>query len=247
MAKLSSVSARAPKSLDKEQTKKKTAKLVAEIGELQQVLFAQGKYSLLVVLQGLDASGKDGAIKNVFSSVNLLGCSVKSFKAPTKEELAHDFLWRVHKESPEKGFIRIFNRSHYEDVLVPVVENWIDEKTTQLRYKHINQFEELLTDHDTLVLKFYLHVSPKEQQERLLERKTNPEKFWKHNDNDLITAKKYNQYMQAYEKLIQACNKPAWIIVPADQNWYKEFLLAETIVKALRKLKLEYPKPVPAK
>lgn len=244
--KLKNISTRAPKGFDKEKTKKETEKYVTEIGEMQKVLFAQSKYSVLVVLQGMDASGKDGALATVFGAVNPLGCSVKAWKAPSTEERAHDFLWRIHKESPERGMIKIFNRSHYEDVLVPVVEKWIDEKTTKQRYKHINAFENLLEDNNTLVLKFYLHVSKAEQHERLLERKTNPEKYWKHNDGDWETAKKFDKYQEAYNNLFDACDKPEWIIVPADQNWYKEYLIAKNIAESMRKLKLEYPKLVTA-
>lgn len=239
---LKKLSTRAPKEFNKEQTKKETERYVAEIGELQKVLFAQSKYSLLVVLQGMDASGKDGALAAVFEAVNPLGCSVKAWKAPSTEERAHDFLWRIHKETPERGMIKIFNRSHYEDVLVPAVEKWIDEKTTKQRFRHINAFESLLEDNNTVVLKFYLHVSQDEQHERLLERKTNPDKYWKHNDGDWETAKKFGRYQEAYNKLFRACNNPEWVIVPADQNWYKEYLIAKTIAGAMRKLKLEYPK-----
>ncbi len=242
--KLKTISTRAPKGFDKEKTKKETEKHIAEIAELQKVLFAQSQHSLLVVLQGMDASGKDGAMATVFRGVNPLGCSVKAWKAPSTEERAHDFLWRIHKETPERGMIKIFNRSHYEDVLVPTVEKWIDEKSTKERYKHINAFEDLLEYNGTVVLKFYLHISREEQMERLTERKTDPLKFWKHNDGDWETAKKFDQYINAYDNLFDACNKPEWIIVPSDQNWYKEYVISRHIVKALHKLKLEYPKLV---
>jgi PPK2 family polyphosphate:nucleotide phosphotransferase len=234
-------STRAPKGLDKNKARKKTTKWVAEIGELQQVMYAQGKYSLLIVLQGLDASGKDGIITNVFEGVNPLGCTVKAFKAPTRDELAHDFLWRVHQHTPARGMIQIFNRSQYEDVLVPYVEGWVDEKELKKRYKAINNFEQLLIDNNTIVLKFMLHVSGKEQQERLLERKKNYTKFWKHSDDDWETARKYDAYMQAYNRLLEACNTPEWTIVPADQNWYKTYLISRKIVETLRSLDLQYP------
>lgn len=234
-------STRAPKGLDKEKAKKQTEKWVAQIAERQKIMYAQGKYSLLIVLQGLDASGKDGVIAKVFDAVNALGCTVKCFKAPTADERAHDFLWRVHQATPAAGMIQVFNRSHYEDVLVPWVEGWIDEKTLKKRYKAITNFEELLTDNNTVVLKFMLHVSREEQQERLLERKTDPTKFWKHSDGDWETAQKYDAYMLAYDRLTAACNTPAWTIVPADQNWYKEYLVARTIAEALNALPLAYP------
>lgn len=238
---ITSLSTRAPKGLNKEKAKRKTAKWVAEIGELQKILYAQEKYSLLVILQGLDASGKDGVVNDVLHSVNPLGCTVKAFKAPTPDELAHDFLWRVHYATPARGMIQIFNRSHYEDVLVPYVEGWIDEKEVKKRYKAITNFEHLLEDNNTIVLKFMLHVSSKEQRARLLERKTNYTKFWKHNDGDWETARKYDAYMQAYNRLLEACNQPTWTIVPADQNWYKSYIISKKIVDALRGLDLSYP------
>ncbi|MCU0434375.1 MAG: polyphosphate kinase [Bacteroidia bacterium] len=232
---------RAPKSLNKDKAKQQTEKWVEEIGQLQKIFHAQGKFSLLIVLQGLDASGKDGLIGKVFDAINPLGCTVKAFKAPTPEERAHDFLWRVHEATPAAGMIQIFNRSHYEDVLVPWVEGWIDEKTLLKRYKAINNFEELLTDNQTVVLKFMLNVSREEQQERLMERRTDPTKFWKHSDGDWETAKKYDAYMQAYARLLDACNQVPWTVVPADQNWYKEYVVAGKIAETLRKLPLEWP------
>jgi len=240
--KLSALSARAPKKLDKEHTKTETAMLIARIAELQKVLYAQRHYSLLVILQGLDASGKDGLISKVFQGVNPLGCDVKAFKAPTEEELEHDFLWRIHRHTPARGMIQIFNRSHYEDVLVPRVQKHIDAKELKKRFDHINAFERLLEDNNTVVLKFYLHISREEQHERLLERKNNPKKFWKHSDGDWETRKKWSGYMKAYEDVFTHCNNPEWKIIPADQNWYKEYLAAMHIVSALEKLKLEYPK-----
>ena len=206
------------------------------------MLYAQSKYSLLIILQGLDASGKDGAISKVFKGINPLGCNVKAYKAPTEEERSYDFLWRVHKHVPPKGMVGIFNRSHYEDVLVPRVEKWINAKAVQKRFNYINSFEQLLIDHDTIVLKFYLHISPQVQLERLIERKVNPEKFWKHNDGDWETSKKWDEYMVAYEDIFENCKEPAWHIVPADKNWYKEYLIAKSIEKALSKLNLKYPK-----
>ncbi len=242
MKRIIEFSTRAPKDLSKESIKDKTDHLLEELKELQKVLYAQSKYSVLIILQGLDASGKDGVVNKVFSGLNPLGVDVKAFKAPTDEELHYDFLWRIHKEVPSKGEITIFNRSHYEDVLVPKVENFIDEKTISDRYKHINNFEKLLTDNNTLLLKFYLNISQEVQFERLTERKTNPEKFWKHNDGDWETSKKWDKYMKAYEDVFKYCNEPKWTIVPADQNWYKEYIVAETLVKKLKGLDLRYPK-----
>lgn len=239
--KLSKIGTTAPKSFNKEKTKLETAKLVEEIGELQKVLYAQGKYKLLIILQGMDASGKDGTVKGVFKGINPLGCRVEAFKAPTEKELAHDFLWRVHQVIPGKGMIHIFNRSHYEDILVPTVHNIFLKEVINKRYKHINNFEEMLCDHNTVILKFFLHISKKEQAERLAERKTNPEKFWKHNDRDAVEAKSWEKYMKVYERIFEECNEAAdWNIIPADQNWYRDYLVAKTIVKALKKLDLKY-------
>ena len=243
MPKFSKISTKAPEKLDKEETKLKTAKILEKIGELQNVFFAQGKYSLLIVLQGLDASGKDGVVKNVFSGLNPLGVDVRAYKAPTEEERQYDFLWRIHKNVPSQGMIMLFNRSHYEDVLVPAVEKWIDKDHVKRRFEHINNFERLLQEeNNTIILKFYLHISKEKQHEKLLERKNNPEKFWKHSDGDWETSKKWDDYMQAYEDVFSACNKPEWEIIPADQNWYKEYRIAKRVLETLEKLHLEYPK-----
>ncbi len=240
--KLSSVSTLPPSGADKDQCEKQLKKLTATIGELQNVLFAQAKYSLLVVLQGMDASGKDGVIKQVFSGVNPMGCRVKGFKKPTEEEMRHDFLWRVHKEVPEKGMMQIFNRSHYEDVIIQRVHEWVDSDTINRRYDHINAFEKLLRSNNTVILKFYLHVSQKEQMERLKERLSDPKKMWKYNPNDLEESKRWEEYMLAYEKAFNQCGPDLpWHIVPADKNWYKEYYIANTIAETLSALDLQYP------
>ncbi|MBX9784873.1 MAG: polyphosphate kinase [Chitinophagaceae bacterium] len=240
--KLSAISTRAPKSADKEKTKAKTAKLLQELDELQNLLIAESKHSLLVVVQGMDASGKDGVVRNVFGSLNPLGVSVKSYKAPTAEELSHDFLWRVHKEAAPKGMIKIFNRSHYEDVVITRVHAWCDDVTAQKRMKAITDFEQLLVEHNnTKILKFYLHVSAKEQQERLRERLKDPQKMWKYNENDFAEAKLWNKYMSYYEECFNKCNAVPWHIIPSDQNWYKEFLIAQKVHDTLKHLNMQYP------
>ena len=236
-----SISTRAPKSLDKEKIKAKTEFLKREIEELQKILFAQAKHSLLIILQGIDASGKDGLIANVFSGLNPHGCNVFAYKAPTDNERAHDFLWRIHQNAPAKGMIHIFNRSHYEDLLVPVVNKTANAKTIKHRIDDINHFEHMLQHNNTHILKFYLHISKEEQKERLTERKTNPKKYWKHNDGDWNTSKKWNDYMKAYRHVFSHCNDPEWTIIPSDQNWYKEFIAAGKVLDALKKMKLEYP------
>lgn len=240
--KLSTISTRAPKGANKEKIKIKTQKLLEELDELQNLLFAQSKYSLLVVMQGMDASGKDGAIKNVFGTLNPMGVSVKSYKAPTTEELAQDFLWRIHKKLPPKGMIQVFNRSHYEDVIITRVHGWCDDATAKKRVKAINDFEQLLAEHNnTKILKFYLHISPEEQQERLKERTHDPRKMWKHNENDFAEAKLWNKYMGYYNESFNKCNAVPWTIVPSDQNWYKEHIIAQKVYDTLKSLDMQYP------
>ena len=242
MSKLSDISSKAPKEFVKEETKKQTAVLLEELDELQNRLYASSQYAVLVIIQGLDASGKDGAIKNVFGTLNPQGVTVKSFKAPTSEELSHDFLWRVHQEVPAKGMMQIFNRSHYEDILITRVHNWCNDETARKRIKAINDFEQLLQEHNnTIILKFYLHVSQKEQAERLQERVDNPQKHWKYNPKDAEEAKLWDKYMTMYEECFEQCNRPPWIIVPADQNWYKEFVITRALLEKLKSLGLKYP------
>jgi PPK2 family polyphosphate:nucleotide phosphotransferase len=240
--KLNDISTRAPKDWDKQETKIKTGKILEELDELQNVLFAEHKHSVLVVIQGMDGSGKDGVIRNVLGNMNPQGVTVASFKVPTEEEFAHDFLWRIHKMAPGKGMIQVFNRSHYEDILVTRVHKWCDDETAKKRMKAINDFEELLQQHNsTQILKFYLHVSPEEQQERLKERIGDPTKQWKYNEKDFEEAKLWDVYMQVYEDCFNECGNIPWTIVPADQNWYKEYIIAKQLAETLKKLKMQYP------
>jgi PPK2 family polyphosphate:nucleotide phosphotransferase len=233
---------RAPKEFDKAETKEKIREILEELKELQNLLYAESKHSILIVLQGMDASGKDGVIRNVFGALNPQGVTVKSFKTPTEEELSHDFLWRVHQVAPAKGMIRIFNRSHYEDILITRVHKWIDDDTAKKRIKAINDFEEMLQTHNsTQILKFYLHVSEKEQQERLQERVKDPAKQWKYNEKDFSEAKLRDEYAKAYEDCFQKCNAVPWNIIPADQNWYKEYLIAKKLRDTLKGLDMQYP------
>ncbi len=241
--KLADIKTTAPKNFDKEKTKDELHEILQQLDELQNLLYAERKHSLLIVIQGMDASGKDGAIRNVFGKLNPQGVLVTSFKEPTADELAHDFLWRIHKHTPEKGMIQIFNRSHYEDILITRVHKMIDDETAKKRMKAINDFESLLiNNNDTHILKFYLHVSPEEQQKRLKERTDNPKKEWKYNANDLKEAKLWKQYMKAYEDCFKHCNDVPWIITPSDQNWYKEYIIANTLRDTLSCLKMQYPK-----
>ena len=240
--KLSEISTRAPKDLDKAEIKRKTQKMLVELDELQNLLFAEGKHSVLVVIQGMDGSGKDGVIRNVLGNMNPQGVTVKSYKAPTAEELSHDFLWRIHHSAPAKGMIQIFNRSHYEDILVTRVHKWCDDETARKRMTAINDFEKLLQEHNnTHILKFYLHVSPEEQHERLSERIKDPSKMWKYNEKDFEEAKLWNIYMQMYEDCFNNCNNPAWTIIPADQNWYKEYIIASQLHELLKGLNMQFP------
>jgi PPK2 family polyphosphate:nucleotide phosphotransferase len=239
---LSKISARAPKELDKDETKGKLPPILEELNELQNLLYANHKHSVLVIIQGMDASGKDGAVKNVFGALNPLGVVAKSFKAPTEEELSYDFLWRIHKNVPAKGMIQIFNRSQYEDVLITRVHKWIDDKTAEERMEAINNFEMLLQEHNnTLILKFYLHISKEKQNERLNERLTDERKKWKSNPNDFKEAELWDDYMKAYEDCFKNCDSVPWTIVPADQNWYKEYTIASALLEKLKKLDMKYP------
>ena len=240
--KLSTIDTRAPEKMNKEHVKKETQKLKFRLEELQNLMYAESKHALLVVLQGMDASGKDGVIKNVFDSVNPMGCRVVPFKKLIDLELKYDFLWCVHQQVPEKGLIHIFNRSHYEDVLIQRVHQWVDEKTIKQRFEHINNFEKLLGETGTIVLKFYLHISKEEQLDRLQERLSDPTKMWKHNDDDLKERELWNDYMKCYEDVFAHCTSAAdWHIIPADQNWFKEYIIAKTVVEKLETLKMQFP------
>lgn len=242
MTQLADISTKAPKDLEKKATKEETVKLLEEFDALQYLLYAEHKHSVLVILQGMDASGKDGAIKNVFGTLNPQGVRVHSFKAPTERELSQDFLWRIHHHTPPKGMIQIFNRSHYEDVLVPRVKGWCDEPTALQRFEAINDFEKLLQRHNaTSIFKFYLHISYEEQHERLQERLENPTKHWKYNQKDFEERELWDQYMLLYEDIFQHCNAVPWTIVPADQNWVKEYTIAKALVEHLRGLDMKFP------
>jgi len=239
---LKEISTRAPKDFEKDATKKKTSDIVNKLDDLQNLLFAESKHSVLIVLQGQDGSGKDGVIRNVFGNLNPQGVTVRSYKAPTAEELSHDFLWRIHHAAPAKGMIQIFNRSHYEDILITRVHGWCDDETAKKRMKAINDFERLLEDHNnTHILKFYLHISAEEQHERLMERMKDPAKMWKYSDKDFEEAKLWNDYRDAYEDCFENCNKVPWTIVASDQNWYKEFIIANALYDLLKSLDMKYP------
>lgn len=229
---------------DKSNSEEELAKLGDELCALQEWLYAAQTHSVLIVLQGLDTSGKDGTISHVMASVNPQGCAVASFKVPTAEELSHDFLWRVHKRAPAKGWITIFNRSHYEDVLVTRVHKLIDKDACEDRCEHIVNFESLLADDKTIILKFFLHISKSEQEERLLEREKDPEKAWKLSAGDWHERQFWDKYTDAYEDALgaTATKHAPWYIVPANHKWYRNLAIAETLVETLRPYKDEWQK-----
>ena len=224
---------------DKHASAKELDALGAELNGLQEWLYAAQTHSVLIVLQGLDTSGKDGTISHVMGSVNPQGCAVASFKVPTPEEAGHDFLWRVHKQTPGKGMITIFNRSHYEDVLVTRVHHLISDEEAERRFQYITQFEQLLADENTIILKFFLHITKDEQKERLLEREQDPAKAWKLSVADWHERTFWDDYIKAYEAALgaTAAKNAPWYIVPADHKWYRNLAIAETLVKTLRPYK----------
>src|SRR5438034_2805898 len=217
-------------------------KLCEELGELQEMLAAAQHHSLLVVLQGMDTSGKDGTIRHVLSQVNPQGCEVHSFKGPTNRELAHDFLWRIHRGAPGRGIITIFNRSHYEDVLVVRVHNLVPEKVWSRRYAAINNFERLLAQNGMIILKFYLHISNQEQERRLLARQKDKTKAWKLSAADWAERQYWGAYQEAYEEALSKCStdEAPWYIVPANKKWSRDLLVARTLVDTLRQYKDEW-------
>jgi PPK2 family polyphosphate:nucleotide phosphotransferase len=238
---LSKISTLPPGDLSKESAGTRTRKWILRIGELQHLLYGEKKQALLVVLQGMDGSGKDGAVKNVFSECSPSGLMVFGFKKPTDEELEHDFLWRVHKVTPKKGMIHIFVRSHYEDILVPRVHKWISKERAKNRINAINAFEKLLvSENETVVLKFYLHISPKEQKRQLEERVDNPAKQWKHNPADFKEAEHWDDYMHYYQDAIDRSTIP-WHIVPVDKRWYRDYVIARIVCETLEKMKPRLP------
>lgn len=218
-------------------------KLRSRLAALQQLLWAEDKHKVLVVFQAMDTGGKDGTIRNVFSGVNPQGIDVQNFKAPTAEELSHDYLWRIHDHAPTAGSLTVFNRSHYEDVLVVRVLDLVPEERWSRRYDHINNFERLLADEGTTIIKFYLHISPDEQAERLQARLDDDTKTWKFNKGDLDHRKLWGDYMEAYEVALgrTSTDHAPWYIVPANRKWYRNIVVAQTIVDTLEGLNMEFP------
>lgn len=229
---------------DRQAAEEEFFELRDELAEVQRRLYAEGKHKLLIVLQAMDTGGKDGTIRNVFGGVNPQGVRVTSFKQPSEIEISHDYLWRIHQAVPATGMIAVFNRSHYEDVLVVRVENLVPKKSWGARFEQINQFERMLTETGTTILKFYLHISKKEQAQRLQARLDDPEKNWKFSIDDLEKRKKWDEYMVAYEDALNGCTTDwaPWYVIPADQKWYRNLAIARIVVNALRELKTQFPK-----
>ncbi|HPW54122.1 MAG: polyphosphate kinase 2 family protein [Thermoanaerobaculaceae bacterium] len=214
--------------------------------ELQEQLFAQSERALLIVLQGMDTSGKDGVIEHVMGAFNPQGVKITSFKVPTPEELTHDFLWRVHKATPGRGMVGIFNRSHYEDVLVVRVAGLAPKAVWSTRYAHINAFEKLLADSGVAIVKIFLHISPEEQAERLTARRDTPEKQWKFSPGDLKVRTQWSAYMKAYQDALERCSTgwAPWYVVPSNKKWYRNLAISEILVDTMSRLGLAYPPPV---
>ncbi len=221
------------------------------LARLQEIFYASQQKALLIVLQGMDTAGKDGAISHIFSGINPQGCNVSSFKEPTPMEVRHDFLWRVHSQVPPRGMIQIFNRSHYEDILVPRVHKLISAAKLKQHIEDILEFESMLHDNDVVVLKFFLHISYKEQTSRLKDRIETPEKHWKLSESDFRERKLWPEYEHAYNQLIgETSRKHApWFVIPSDRKWYRNVVISEILVEVMEGMKLKYPKPVmdPAK
>lgn len=235
---LGSIATDADGGLDKDTAKPLMRKLNRRLEELQENLYAHGKDRLLVVLQATDTGGKDGTIRAVFDRTNPQGVHVASFKKPTAKELGHDYLWRIHQHTPEKGHITIFNRSHYEDVLIVRVRNFVDETTWRRRYEHIRNFEQMLVDEGTTILKFYLHISKDTQRQRLQDRVDNPEKHWKFDFNDLEERKLWDDYQAAFADMMTETStaEAPWFAIPADRKWYRNLLISQQLVDTLEKI-----------
>jgi PPK2 family polyphosphate:nucleotide phosphotransferase len=244
---LSSIDPRATAAFDggKSAGKARLRELTRDLEELQELLYADGRHKVLIVLQATDTGGKDGTIRHVFDGVNPQGVKVASFKKPTAAELAHDYLWRVHRRTPASGEITIFNRSHYEDVLVVRVHGLVPEPVWSRRYEHINAFERMLADEGTTILKFFLHISKQEQAERLRARLETPEKQWKFSKGDLVERESWDAYQRAFETVLSKTSTPwaPWYVVPADRKWYRNLVVSTVVTETLRGLGMAYPEP----
>lgn len=241
MIDLNTTSTKPPPGSSKESTKEALLKKRQGLFELQNKFYADGRYGLLIILQGMDTSGKDGTIRHAFSSMNPQGIQVKSFKAPTEEELAHDFLWRVYPHIPPKRMIEVFNRSYYEDILFPLVNRSLPEEVIHHRCRLLKSLEQHLVQNGIHVLKFFLHISQEEQKKRISERLSKPHKRWKYSIEDEQSAKQWVAYREAYTMLINNCDQPSWHIVPADKRWFRNYYVANILTEHLEKHNLKYP------
>jgi PPK2 family polyphosphate:nucleotide phosphotransferase len=231
--------------LSKKQGETEFEKLHKRLIKLQELLYAEGKHALLVILQAMDTGGKDSTIRSVFQGVNPQGCQVTSFKAPNETEQKHDFLWRIHQNTPPLGYIGIFNRSHYEDVLVARVKKLVPEARWQARYEHINCFEQMLHDEGTAIVKFFLHISQDYQKERLQRRLDKPDKRWKFNPADLVNRQRWEDYQTAFEVMLTRCSTAhaPWYVIPAEHHWYRNLLVTSVLVNQLESFNMNYPEP----
>jgi len=241
MNKLKDFSTSPPEGFSKKECNKEMKAFHKRLFELQNVFYADSRFALLVVFQALDTAGKDGSIRHVMSCMNPMGVHVNSFKQPSPEELKHDFLWRIYPHFPAEGMIEVFNRSYYEDILVPSIAKTLPQKHINHRCELINLVEQHLEMSNVHVLKFFLHVSSEEQEKRIKERLTQPNKRWKYSKNDKTVANKWGDYMKVYDMIINTCNTPEWHIIPADKRWYRNYAVAKILTKHLESLHLKYP------
>ena len=246
---LSSLDPADTQGLDEKKHKKEAKALLGEnqerLNDLQERLYAESKQSVLLVLQAMDTAGKDSTIRKVVGDVNPQGCLVTSFKAPSHEERTHDFLWRIHQHAPPKGYIGIFNRSHYEDVLIVRVHGWASPELIEKRYDHINAFEKMLADHGTRIIKVMLYISKDYQLERLRRRLRRPDKHWKFNPGDLKERKRWDDYMEAYEIVLRRCSTSyaPWYVVPAEERWFRDLVISQLLVDTLEAMDPQFPEP----
>ena len=229
--------------LNKKKARQECDRLRQRFSELQEVLYASKKFGLLIVLQGMDCSGKDGAVQNVLTGVNPTGFNVKAMKIPTSDEVGHGYLWRAQKKTPQKGNIVVFNRSYYEDVLVNRVHGQVDDETAYRRFEEIRNFEEYLVNNHTVLIKFFLHISKDFQKGKLLKRLKDPKKHWKFSQNDLEERKYWDDYQRCYSDVLSRCSskRAPWYVVPSNHRWFRDYFILKTIVQTLEELQLEYP------
>jgi len=244
-ARLSDRAASSTLGWDKEKSREKTEQNLKKLEELQYHLYADGSKSLLIVLQGIDAAGKDGLIRKVFTAFNPQGTHVTSFKVPAGQEIAHDYLWRVHAACPPRGSIGIFNRSHYEDLFVPMLNESLSRNQLSARIEHINSFEKMLTDEGTVIVKFLLHISRDEQWERLMARLDEPNRNWKFRMGDLAERQRWDKYIAAFSKVVTSTSTQyaPWYVIPANSKWFRDFAVSGIVRSALQGMHLQWPKP----